>query len=105
MTSPSKQEFLLSNNATTLPTGSRSELRDIVSSQLKILLGHKNYHGAQALLIPVQPVDIAEAVRQSLALRAPRTRSASKTSGSPQARLRRPLGDRVSVIDSYFHDF
>ncbi len=57
------------NNTTTLPTGSRSELRDIVSSQLQILLEHKNYDGAKALLIPVQPVDIAEAIRQSLALR------------------------------------
>ncbi len=50
------------NNTTTLPTGSRSELRDVVSSQLQILLEHKNYDGAKALLIPVQPVDIAEAI-------------------------------------------
>ena len=46
----------------TLPTGSRSELRDVVSSQLQILLEQKNYEGAKALLIPVQPVDIAEAI-------------------------------------------
>ncbi|MDJ0576261.1 MAG: magnesium transporter, partial [Xenococcaceae cyanobacterium MO_234.B1] len=46
----------------TLPTGSRSELRNVVSSQLQILLEQKNYEGAKALLIPVQPVDIAEAI-------------------------------------------
>ncbi|MDJ0899739.1 MAG: hypothetical protein QNJ55_13105 [Xenococcus sp. MO_188.B8] len=59
----------MTDNTTTLPTGSQSKLRDIVSSQLQILLEHKNYDGAKALLIPVQPVDIAEAIRHSLALR------------------------------------
>ena len=52
----------MTDNTTTLPTGSQSKLRDIVSSQLQILLEHKNYDGAKALLIPVQPVDIAEAI-------------------------------------------
>ena len=52
----------MTDNLTTLPTGSRSELRDIVSSQLQILLKHKNYDGAKALLIPVQSVDVAEAI-------------------------------------------
>ncbi len=52
----------MSTNTTTLPAGSRSELRDIVSSQLQLLLEQKNYDGAKALLIPVQPVDIAEAI-------------------------------------------
>ncbi len=33
-----------------------------MSSQLQILLEQKNYDGAQALLIPVQPVDIAEVI-------------------------------------------
>ena len=45
----------------------------------------------------------AESDRASLAPRAPRTRSATKSSGSPEARLRRPLRDRnyLQVID-YF---
>ncbi len=45
-----------------LPTGSRSELRNIVRSQLQLLLEQKNYEGAKTLLVPVQPVDIAEAI-------------------------------------------
>ncbi|HEY9761947.1 MAG TPA: magnesium transporter, partial [Trichocoleus sp.] len=43
-------------------TGSRSELRDLVRSQLEILLTQKNYEGAKTLLRPVQEVDIAEAI-------------------------------------------
>ncbi len=41
---------------------SRHELRDLVRSQLQLLLEKKNLEGAKALLIPVQPVDIAEAI-------------------------------------------
>jgi magnesium transporter len=52
----------LTENITILPTGSRSELRDLVRTQLQILLEEKNFEGAKALLIPVQPVDIAEAI-------------------------------------------
>ncbi|MGK7953418.1 MAG: hypothetical protein AB4368_32695 [Xenococcaceae cyanobacterium] len=52
----------MSQNSTILSTGSRSQLRNIVSSQLHILLEQKNYEGVKALLIPVQPVDIAEAI-------------------------------------------
>ncbi len=52
----------MSQNSTILPIGSQSKLRDIVSSQLQILLAQKNYEGAKTLLIPVQPVDIAEAI-------------------------------------------
>ena len=52
----------MTNKSTTWPTGSRSELRDVVSSQLQILLEQKNYEGAKALLIPVQPVDVGEAI-------------------------------------------
>ncbi|HEY9736125.1 MAG TPA: magnesium transporter, partial [Trichocoleus sp.] len=44
------------------PTGSRSELRDLVRSQLEILLAQKNFEGAKTLLRPVQEVDIAEAI-------------------------------------------
>lgn len=41
---------------------SRSELRDLVRSQLQILLEQENFPGAKALLVPVQPADIAEAI-------------------------------------------
>ena len=41
---------------------SRHELRDLVRSQLQLMLQQNNLEGAKALLIPVQPVDIAEAI-------------------------------------------
>ncbi|MBE9114967.1 magnesium transporter [Lusitaniella coriacea LEGE 07157] len=41
---------------------SRSELRQLVRSQLQMLLTQGNLQGAKALLVPVQPVDIAEAI-------------------------------------------
>ena len=41
---------------------SRSELRQLVRSQLQLLLEQGNFQGAKALLLPVQPVDIAEAI-------------------------------------------
>ena len=49
-------------NTTTVATGSRDELRELVCSQLQLLLEHKNYEGAKTLLIPVQAVDVAEAI-------------------------------------------
>lgn len=39
-----------------------SELRQLVRTQLEILLDQGNLEGAKALLVPVQPVDIAEAI-------------------------------------------
>ncbi len=42
---------------------SRQEIRQLVCSELKILLEQKNWEGAKAILIPVQPVDIAEAIQ------------------------------------------
>lgn len=39
-----------------------TELRELVRSQLQILLEQGNLQGAKALLLPVQPVDIAEAI-------------------------------------------
>ncbi|MGK7952436.1 MAG: magnesium transporter [Xenococcaceae cyanobacterium] len=39
-----------------------SELRQLVRTQLEILLEQGNLEGAKALLVPVQPVDIAEAI-------------------------------------------
>ena len=39
-----------------------NELRQLVRSQLELLLDSGNLEGAKSLLIPVQPVDIAEAI-------------------------------------------
>ncbi|MGL5808092.1 MAG: magnesium transporter, partial [Xenococcaceae cyanobacterium] len=39
-----------------------NELRQLVRSQLELLLNNGNLEGAKSLLIPVQPVDIAEAI-------------------------------------------
>ncbi len=39
-----------------------SELRQLVHNQLELLLEQGNLEGAKALLVPVQPVDIAEAI-------------------------------------------
>ncbi|MGB3768238.1 MAG: magnesium transporter [Phormidesmis sp.] len=41
---------------------SRSELTELVRSQLQVLLEQDNLRGAKALLLPVQPADIAEAI-------------------------------------------
>jgi magnesium transporter len=43
---------------------SRSELRQLVRSQLQALLEQKNLSSAKALLIPVLPVDIAEVITE-----------------------------------------
>ena len=46
-----------------IPNGTKhNELRQLVRSQLEILLESGNLQGAKSLLIPVQPVDIAEAI-------------------------------------------
>jgi magnesium transporter len=39
-----------------------NELRQLVRTQLELLLDRSNLDGAKALLVPVQPVDIAEAI-------------------------------------------
>ena len=54
----------MSENTVTLPIGSRSELRELVRAQLQILLEQRNFEGAKALLVPVKPVDIAEAIEE-----------------------------------------
>jgi magnesium transporter len=41
---------------------SRDELRELVRSQLEMLLRQGNYEGAKSLLVPVQAPDIAEAI-------------------------------------------
>ena len=48
--------------ATGTASFSRRELRELVRSQLQALLEQNNYQGAKALLVPVQPADIAEAI-------------------------------------------
>jgi magnesium transporter len=57
-----KEGLTLTDEITAIQVGSRSELRQLVRSQLQLLLEQGNLEGAKALLIPVQPVDIAEAI-------------------------------------------
>lgn len=52
----------MTENQIPLQTISRSELRQLVRTQLQMLLEQNNLQGAKALLVPVQPVDIAEAI-------------------------------------------
>ena len=52
----------ITENLELTTSNSRHELRDLVRSQLQLLLEQNNLEGAKALLIPVQPVDIAEAI-------------------------------------------
>jgi magnesium transporter len=57
---------LVFDQANSLPhsfqTASRRELRQLVRSQLQLLLEQSNLQAAKLLLIPVQPADIAEAI-------------------------------------------
>ncbi len=51
------------NNLASNPqTSSRRELRELVRSQLQALLEQSDFKGAKAILVPVQPADIAEAI-------------------------------------------
>jgi len=52
----------LIENPTSLQAISRSELRQLVRSQLQMLLEQGNLQEAKQMLVPVQPVDIAEAI-------------------------------------------
>lgn len=52
----------MNDNSTVLQTIPRHELRQLVQTQLLMLLEQGNLEGAKALLVPVQPVDIAEAI-------------------------------------------
>lgn len=55
---------LTENNYPSSPISnfSRRELRDLVRSQLQALLEQHNLAGAKALLVPVQPADVADAI-------------------------------------------
>ncbi len=50
------------NLSSTLQDVSRRELRDLVRSQLQALLEQNDLQGAKAILVPVQPADIADAI-------------------------------------------
>ncbi|MDB9513003.1 magnesium transporter [Kamptonema animale CS-326] len=50
------------SSSSTIPTYSRNELRELVRSQLQALLEQSDLKGAKAILVPVQPPDIAEAI-------------------------------------------
>ncbi|MDY7022050.1 MAG: magnesium transporter [Cyanobacteriota bacterium] len=49
-------------NRSTLTTMSRKELRELVRTQLQVLLEREDLQAAKAILVPVQPADIAEAI-------------------------------------------
>ncbi len=50
------------NSSTSLQDVSRRELRNLVRTQLQALLEQRDLQGAKAILVPVQPADIAEAI-------------------------------------------
>ncbi|MGB3692892.1 MAG: magnesium transporter [Spirulinaceae cyanobacterium] len=52
----------MSEQTTSASNVSHSELRQLVRTQLQLLLEEGNLAGAKTLLVPVQPVDIAEAI-------------------------------------------
>jgi len=52
----------LTEDQISLQTGSRTEVRQQLRSQLQVLLQQGHLQEAKALLLPVQPVDIAEAI-------------------------------------------
>ncbi len=57
--------LIQNQNFPSLPANiSRQELREIVRSQLQALLEQEDLRGAKALLVPVQPVDIAAVIAQ-----------------------------------------
>lgn len=61
---PGRPALTDDNNLTSpLPTAiSRREIRDLVRSQLKALLDVNDFKGAKAILVPVQPADVAFAI-------------------------------------------
>ncbi|MBD1839365.1 magnesium transporter [Coleofasciculus sp. FACHB-64] len=52
----------MTDTNTPFQTVSRSELRQLVRMQLQMLLEAEDLQGAKAILVPVQPADIAEAI-------------------------------------------
>jgi len=52
----------INNVASVIQEASRRELRNLVRTQLQMLLEQGDLPGAKAILVPVQPVDIAEVI-------------------------------------------
>ncbi|MEW5856277.1 MAG: magnesium transporter [Cyanobacteriota bacterium] len=52
----------MTDTNTPFQTVSRSELRQLVRTQLRMLLEAEDLQGAKAILVPVQPADIADAI-------------------------------------------
>lgn len=52
----------MTDTNTPFQTVSRSELRQLVRTQLQMLLEAEDLQGAKSILVPVQPADIAEAI-------------------------------------------
>lgn len=52
----------INNLSSTVQDISRQELRELVRLQLQALLAQNALEGAKAILVPVQPADIAEAI-------------------------------------------
>lgn len=50
------------NSSLVVDVPSTNELRQVVGKQLQLLIDQNNLEGAKTLLIPVQPVDVAEAI-------------------------------------------
>ncbi len=52
----------MNNVASVIQESTRRELRDLVRTQLQMLLEQGDLRGAKAILVPVQPADIAEVI-------------------------------------------
>ena len=52
----------MNNVASVIQESTRRELRDLVRTQLQMLLSQGDLRGAKAILVPVQPADIAEVI-------------------------------------------
>jgi magnesium transporter len=52
----------MTDSSQTTDYRSPTVLREIVAEQLRLLIEQRNYEGAKVLLVPVKPVDIAEAL-------------------------------------------
>ena len=52
----------INNVASVIQESTRRELRDLVRTQLQMLLEQGDLRGAKAILVPVQPADTAEVI-------------------------------------------
>lgn len=95
-------------STTTIQDISRQELRKLVRSQLQALLAQNDLQGAKALLVPVQPADIAEAIeglpeaKQAIAFRLLPKKEAVEVYEHLDARIQQTLVEefkRQDVLD------